>query len=518
MDNQILSNALLGTARQPFKPSGGEEGLGDLLKELPGDNAEKALLGAAAASFLFERAGVKLQVTTEALPEPAPAETLWSCSMRSRQHLNRILSTRQYEVLREWLVAVAQAGKRLPAEKLPEIFGLLEGHPDLTPLVEPVLGERGRWLAVQNPAWSLFASSDLVDAGEAWDTGTRSSRVAFLKRLRTSNPEEARSLLAEAWGSENAEQRTALLDTFRQNLSMADEPFLEEKLDDRSKEVRRVAADLLGRLPGSRLVGRMIARANAAIDYVQPKKSFLGLKTARATLQVMPFETADPAMLRDGIEPKSNSRLMGDKAYIIYQIVEAIPPTYWLDRWQANPHALLRDAADSEYAEVLVRGWRDTLFRFPNSTWADVFMQYWLSRQEKKLKDYYQPVFTGLSYDQFEGLVFEALRKDTEALWDKHPATELLLGYKGEGNWRPELVQTLVKSLKKRINSNNTYQWRLQKEGLKKLALHTPPGMADELAQGWPEDSPSWPAWSRDVQEFLSLLELRKEMLKEIYA
>jgi hypothetical protein len=309
-----------------------------------------------------------------------------------------------------------------------------------------------------------------------------------------------------------------MLDTFEQNLSMADEPFLEEKLDDRSKEVRRVAAILLKRLPGSALVGRMMARANTAIEYVQPKKGFLGLKSGKASFQVTPFETADPSMLRDGIEPKSSSRTMGDKAYIIYQIVEAIPPAYWLERWQANPHALLRDAAESEYAEVLVRGWRDALHRHPNSTWADVFMQYWLSRQEKKLKDYYQPVFSGLSYAQFEGLVFESFRKDTEALWDRHPATELVIGYNGEGDWRPELVLALVKSLKKRINSDNGYQWRLQKDGLKKLALHTPPGMAGEVAEGWPEDSPNWQYWARDVREFLSLLELRKEMLKEIYA
>jgi hypothetical protein len=517
MDNQILSNALLGTARQPYRPAGGGEGLGDLLRNLPGDNSEKALLGAAAASFLFERAGVKLAVDTQPLPDPAPAETLRPCSVRSRLHLNRILSSRQYDVLREWLGALAQAGKRLPTEKLPEMLALMEAQAYLAPQVEPVLGERGRWLAAQNPAWTLFAKTNLAEAGEIWETGSRTNRVAFLKKLRAFNPEQARSLLAETWGSENAEQRAAFLGTFEQNLSMADEPFLEQRLDDRSKEVRSVAADLLVHLPESALVGRMVARANAIIEYVQPKKGFLGLKANKAPFQVKPFDTADPSMLRDGIEPKSSSRTMGDKSYILSQIVGAIPPAYWPDHWQANPHALLRDAAESEYAEVLVRGWRDALRRYPNSTWADVFMQYWLSRQEKRLKDYYQPVFSGLSYAQFEELVFESFRKDTEALWDKHPATELIIGYEG-GNWRPELVLALVKSLKKRINSTNAYQWRLQKDGLKKLALHIPPGMASELAEGWPEDSQNWSGWAKDVREFLSLLELRKEMLKEIFA
>ena len=491
--------------------------MGQLMKSLPGENSERALLGAAAASFLFERAGARLPVDTQTLPTPAPAETLGTCSGRSRQHLNIILAGRYYEILREWLAALARAGKRLPPEKLPEMFGLMLSQPVLTPLIEPVLGERGRWLAAQNPAWTLLGGIDLAETGETWETGSRASRVAFIKKLRTADPDQARSLLQETWANESADQRAAMLETFVQNLSMADEPFLEEKLDDRSKEVRGVAAGLLSRLPGSSLVGRMVARANAAIEYIQPKKGFLGLKAGKAAFQVTPFETVDPSMLRDGIEPQSSSRTLGDKAYLIYQIVGAIPPCYWLDRWQANPHALLRDAIESEYAEALVRGWRHALARHPDNVWMEVFNRYWLSNHEKKLKDYFQPVFNGLAYSFFEELVFEALKKDYEALWDRHPAAELLIGYE-DGDWRPELVLTLIKSIKKRIESENPFQWRVQKQVLKALALHTPPGMADELAEGWPEDSPNWPSWARDVREFWSLLELRKEMLKEIYA
>lgn len=517
MDNRILSNALLGTSRQPFKPSGGEEGLGDLLRNLPGENPEKALLGAAAASFLFERAGSRLPVDRQPLPDPAPADTLRPCSARSRQHLNRLLNGRHHEILREWLAALARAGKHLPAEKLPEMFRQMESYPLMAPLIVPVLGERGRWLAAQNPAWSLFAGTDLADAAEAWETGSRANRVIFLKNLRTTDPDRARSLLEETWTHENADQRAALLGALEQNLSLADEPFLEEKLDDRSKEVRAAAVNLLLRLPGSALVGRMIARANAAIDYNQSKKGFLKLKSAKTAFQVTPIETVDASMLRDGIEPKSNYGTMGDKAYRIFQVVKAIPPTYWLERWQTNPHALFRDATESDYAEALMWGWRDALARHPNSVWAEVFTRYWLSHHEKRLKEYYQPIFNGLAYSTFEELVFEALKKDYAALWNQHPATQLVLGYEG-GDWRPELVLALVKSIKKRIVSDDPVQWRLQKEGLKALALHTPPAMAGELADDWPEDSPNWPGWARDVREFLSLLELRQEMLKEIYA
>ena len=45
---------------------------------------------------------------------------------------------------------------------------------------------------------------------------------------------------------------------------MDDEPFLESALDDRSREVRQQAADLLTRLPDSRLALRMAERAGPA--------------------------------------------------------------------------------------------------------------------------------------------------------------------------------------------------------------------------------------------------------------
>ncbi len=522
MDKRILSNALLGTARQPFQPStfsASEEGLGDFMQSLAGENSEEALLGAAAAGFLFERAGVTLPVDPRPLLPPAPAEKLQLCSARSRQHLNRLLHGRHSEILQEWLAALARAGKRLPAEKLPEMFGLMESQPDLAPLIEPVLGERGRWLAVQNPPWTLYAGLDLEAARENWETGSKASRVAFLKRLRASDSDQARQLLQETWASEGADQRAALLGVFERNLSLADEPFLEEKLDDRSKEVRRVAAELLARLPGSALVGRMMARANWAIKYNPAKKGFLniGLKKAKSVFQVAPFDTADSSMLRDGIEPKSGFQTMGDKANILYEIIAAIPPGYWTQRWQAQPLDLIKEAANSEWAGALLLGWRHAIQRYEAGDWSEAFIRHWLEMKDRDTQpDYFLPIYNGLAYPQFDKLVEKALAMDSEPLYDRHPATPLLNGYKRGGNWRPELVRAVVKSIKRRINSNVTYQWKVQKGVLHELALHAPPNMTDELAEGWPEDSPNWPGWARDVQEFLSLLELRQEMLKEI--
>lgn len=522
MDSQILSNALLGTARQPFQTPAGEAELGDLMGQLSGENPEAALLGAAAAGFLFERAGASLPVVTGPLTDPAAPETRWRCSPRSVQHLNRLVKDKHHEILQEWLTALAQAGKRLPEEKLPEMLDHLQSLPNLDPAILRVVGERGRWLAAQNPAWTLFAEPDGETLRETWETGNKESRVGVLKLLRERDTDQARTLLQETWGSEGADGRKALLVVFKQNLSMADEPFLEERLDDRSKEVRRVAADLLARLPGSAFVGRMMARADQAIRYDPPKKSFLNIskKTAPPAFQVTPFESADPAMLRDGIEPKSDRRALGDKAFILSQVVANLPPNYWTHKWQTAPVTLIKEAAESEYAEALLVGWRSAVHRYGAGDWSQAFSQNYLEAKDRnKAPVYLDPVAEGLSYESFERLVHQALAVEREPLYDRHPAFNLVLGYKeNTGYWRPELVLALINSLKRRIAAKDPYQWRIQSEGLKVIAAHVPPGMADQLATGWPEDSPFWPNWARPVREFLALLELRKEMLKEIYS
>lgn len=519
MDNRLLSAALLGTARQPFQPTATEDGLGDVLKGLAGEKPEEALLGAAASYFLYEKAGTNPPTATEPLPEVAPTDTLRPCNRRSAQHLNKLLDGKHWDILQEWLEAAAYYGKHAPAEKLPKLLNLADSQPELLAAIGPVLGERGRWLAAQNPKWIMQAGLDLEAARETWESGTKAQRVTFLKKLRQMDPAQARELLQEAWRGEGAEQRRDLLNTFAVNLSPADEPFLEEKLDDRSQEVRFAASDLLILLPNSALVGRMIERANRVISYDPRRKPLFNFGAKKKSpVEVTPYETVDDAMLRDGINPQSEVNSMGDKAWVMHQIIAAIPPGYWLNHWQVNPNALLREAIDSEWADILVGGWRAALNRHHDSVWAEAFTRYWLSHREtSKLRNNSRPNINSLTYPQFEELVLEAFRKDANPIHDGHAAFEMVSIFKG-GEWRPELIRAIIKSLRRRIAAQNanTYHWRIRRELLKILARHTPPSMLDELAQGWPEDLPDWTNWAREVKEYLGLVELRKEMLKEI--
>ncbi len=78
------------------------------------------------------------------------------------------------------------------------------------------------------------ARDALLADPRAWETGGRAERVGYLTALRGQDPVVARELLAAGWSRENAEERAQLLAALRHGLSLADEEFLEDALDDRA--------------------------------------------------------------------------------------------------------------------------------------------------------------------------------------------------------------------------------------------------------------------------------------------
>ena len=133
-------------------------------------------------------------------------------------------------------------------------------------MIMAVLGQRGEWLAAQNPDW-LYATQR--DEKDVWETGDREERLLLLEHLRTVDPNNARELLATTWSQESAKDRVAFLEKFAIGLNASDEPFLNEALHDRSVEVRRVARSLLGRLP-SDFSRRLKELANQVLSFKKP--------------------------------------------------------------------------------------------------------------------------------------------------------------------------------------------------------------------------------------------------------
>ena len=238
-------------------------------RHCPGSNGpldwtdnEHAVLCAAGTISLWRNAAYRPVMDDRSIPRPCEPDPQPRCSTRSSAHLMAILQGQHRDLLPEWLSALGRANQRVAEEALPALLEFGRSHPDLRLLILPVLGHRGHWLAARNPAWhyAIGENEDVV-----WQTGSQGERLFLLQRLRSATPDRARDVLRSTWSEEPARQRAAYLQAFTAGLSLSDESFLEEALRDRSKEVRRLAVDLLARIPESRWTGRMLERASRVL-------------------------------------------------------------------------------------------------------------------------------------------------------------------------------------------------------------------------------------------------------------
>ncbi|MFJ9830073.1 DUF5691 domain-containing protein [Streptomyces sp. NPDC101169] len=376
---ELVTTALLGTdRRQPPAVAAGRE-------------APVALLDAAAAATVRRRAGLRPGRAARR-PEPAPEDPRPALPAAAARRLATLLADRSggagggrrgsspdlMELLPQWLAAAGAHGYAAPAQALPALLDAARGRTDLRPAALAFAGPRALWLARLNPDWRFAlraapgGGTALPDAGDGeavrrlWQEGLFAERVALLGALRAATPALARELLEETWPTERAEDRLMFLDSLRAGLSIDDEPFLEQALGDRSRNVRATAAELLSSLPGSALARRMAGRAAACVA--------VDRTAASPTLVVEAPHECDPGMERDGVAAKPPTG-RGERSWWLSQLVEAAPLDTWpgrlggrtpeqivalpvADGWQGELHAAWCRAAvrqrDAEWSRVLL--------------------------------------------------------------------------------------------------------------------------------------------------------------------
>jgi hypothetical protein len=333
----LVSTALVGTGRRPL------------------GSGEGSLLDLAALATARRRAGHRPDRTTagpDATAEPdrlpqAPAEAVTTLSVLLAGHAK--VPGGPGGLLKEWFDRCAAARRRIPHRHLLAVLALAETRPELRPAVAAIADQRGRWLARQLDSWPWVErlGSELLDPDtgstpETWRTGTAAERSELLRALRARHPDGARALIEATWGTDGAAERVTHAEALAVNLSMADEPFLEAALDDRSKLVRAVAVRLLDRLPESRRAARMAARALPLVE----------MSGGRVEMD-LPAEP-DAEARRDGITD-SRDEPMGLAAWWAVQMVAGTPLQAWEAHLGAPPGELLERASGCDH---LLIGWR----------------------------------------------------------------------------------------------------------------------------------------------------------------
>ena len=521
--NELVTAALLGTERRQVAQPAADGALGELLRKIDPTDREGALLSAAASIALARQAGRLPAQRGQASAPPSDADDLPACPPRAVQHLAALLGA-QRSLRPEWLSALARGGWRVPAAHLPALLDLGRAQSELRAAILPVLGKRGAWLAAQNPDWSYASSEFSVLSAEllsgqlstqhsklktVWETGTRASRAALLIEARKQAPALARELLMLTWATEKADDRSAFVAAFEHNLSMDDEPLLEGLLDDRSKEVRRVVAGLLARLLASRLLRRMIARAEPLLSWSPAEKAqLLRLRAGQpGRLVVAPSASHDPTMLRDGIEPlpPAHRQKLGEKAWLLLQLLGAIPPSFWSRRWQVAPAELITAAAQSEWKQALLEGWRAAALSARDAEWAEALLSH--DPQASDLMD-------ALPAARQEALLLAMLRADCTPL-HKHPVLDLLR--KTRHTWSAELTRAVLRTLHRHMRKwKDTYDYQLRGALTDEFARRMPPALLPEIAANWPEETDVRERWQGTIDKLLITLQFRHDMLREL--
>ena len=353
----VVAAATVGLAQRPLQvtalagPAAAHEDV------LPADPAPAALAAAALFDAAQRAGGLHPEPVT--LPAPAPEDPAPELSAAGGEILAEVLADGDREVLVDLLELAAGAGVRAPAPALPALLALAAPNRALREPVAAVLGSRGRWLAAQHPEWRrVVDAAAAVLPPDAWETGFQAERVAWLREQRATDPAAGRAVLTAAWPRENGDDRAALLGALAVGLAPADEPFLEQALDDRRADVREQARRLLARLPSSAFVARATDRASVV------------LSQHRDVVVVTLPPSPDAAARRDGLTPVPPESAVGEAAWWLFQVVARAPLGLWLDRLGGTAAEIVARPVAGEFAAELRAAWRAAAARERDSEWA----------------------------------------------------------------------------------------------------------------------------------------------------
>jgi hypothetical protein len=371
-------------------------------------SAAGTLLTEAARSGTQARAGWRPQTRSGALPvcrdddlpvAPGPASAI----------LLRLLGDPDPPLIEEWAQLALSHGVRVDGATAPLVLDWWARQRRPSATVFAALGHRGTWLASLNADWQKHVAALGItdDVGEVWQAGNSPERLAMLIAVRLRDPARGLALVESTWKTDGANDRHRFMELLRLNISMADEPFLEAALDDRSKVVRREAAALLARIPGSRLRQRLAEAAKDMIAVRTVRAKLIG--RSRQEIVLVPPESFLASWDRDGIEERPPQGV-GPRAWWMRQILARADLAVWNALTGLAPEAILESLKDDDYFDEAVHGLKEAGQSGGDPVWTTALVR-WLRNQTPIHLHSIEMLFFGLPDDQYESLSLETATK-----------------------------------------------------------------------------------------------------------
>lgn len=493
----LLAAALVGTARRPWNAP--TVRVGD--RTLATDGA--TLLEAAAVALTYRRAGVTTSTGPAPVP-PAPAEVDRPLPAAAGARLRRILGDGApggaqvaSELLAQWLELAAAHGGHVPPETLPELLDAGRRNGRIRAALGQVGGKRGVWLAGMRDDWRWLLDEAPPTTPEDWETGSSGERLAYLIHLRGVDPAAGRDLLAATWAGESSDDRARFLGALESGLSTADDPLLEQALDDRRREVREAALDLLRRLPGSSFGERMTERTRAAVRL--ERRTF-----GRARLIVEPPDDLDPAMRRDGVTA-TPARGIGFGAWLLEEIIAGTPLDVWTPAFGRDPRAVIDLARGHDWESPLLHGWAKAAIAQRHAGWAGALISSDSGNPAAGLREAVRwELHLILPPAELARIAADFLRRED------HLANRLLAVH--QGDWPDDLAVAVIETIARRARTDR-HGWQLS-ELCRSASMSMPPRYAPHIAHlaAQLDQAPADPSRVRPVAELARTLTFRHEM------
>jgi hypothetical protein len=295
--------------------------------------------------------------------------------------------------------------------------------------------------------------------------------------------------LASNWAQESPKDRIGFLEALKYGLSLDDEAFLEAALDDRRKEIRGVAADLLAHLPGSALRRRMFERVRPLIAF---KLDNLKRKTIEATLP----EGCDEAMRRDGV--------VGVKTQCLQQMLSMVPLEVWPQESGWTISELVEAAKQCVWEYELLSGWSQAAKLCQDIEWADALLN------EPSVHGKARTPFQTLPQTRQEAFIIKLLKADPVLNMSK--AAYFYIGC-CRRLWSETFSRAIIDSLLHTGTLNSLGYHSIWEDAKYTVGCHLDPALLPEAIARITDATKPPAQRTPEVEQFLNTIQFRYEML-----
>ncbi len=213
--------------------------------------------------------------------------------------------------------------------------------------------------------------------------------------------------------------------------------------------------------------------------------------TSKTTLHFHLPEAPDEGIFKSGIEKLSSTKDFTDEEFILYQLIAAVPPSFWEKQLSASPENIINYFQKDTIGKKMIPALVLAIGQFNDSNWAFLFMQY--------SEVFYLEILPLLPLQQQEYY--------SNQFFDQHPDSILSYAVERKAEWSLELAKKICRHAAK-----NPYQYN---RNFFSQQIHLlPAAVIAELEKCTPPEEYMQTMWSNTSEYIIKLITIKIQTLK----